>query len=229
MGKIEKRNNRFFCEIPKEVLDKLGLKEGDWIEFLNVYKDLFVLAPRKPKLTEEEINLLQKIGKIRYNERTKERVERILSHKEKDLLSELKKKEIVFEYKKSGRTLYGISRDYFHYAVGSNGKKEFKYGIFTEENMQKFLKEYEDSIKAGDIKIIKGFDKKYYAISTNVLDTVRQRILKEIESTEKSVKDLSEKTGLEEELCKCALEILKEEGTVFEKKKGWYKSVESGV
>jgi predicted transcriptional regulator len=113
--------------------------------------------------------------------------------------------------------------------VGSNEKKEFRYGVLTEDDMQNFLKEHEESIKSGDIKVLKGFDKKYYAINTNLLNTIRQRILKEIESQEKSVKDISEKTGLDEELCKCALEILKEEGAVFEKRKGWYKSVGSGA
>lgn len=228
MGKIEKRNNRFFCELPKEVLDKLGVKEGDTIEFLNVYKDLFVLVPKKNALSSEEIRLLKKIGKVKYNERTKERIERMLSENERNILLELQKKEVVFTYRKSGKTLYGISRDYFHYAVGSSEKKEFRYGILTEEHMQRFLKDYEESIKSGEIKVLKGFDKKYYAINTQLLDTTKHKILKEIESQEKSVKEISEKTGLDEELCKCALEILKEEGMVFEKRKGWYKSVGSG-
>ena len=233
MGKIRKQGNKFYCEIPENVIRTLGLQENDEIEFLNVYKDLFVVVPKKSGLSDQEIKILQKIGKIRYDKRTRDTVHKLLSDKERDIFEDLKKREIIFEYRKNGRELYGISKNYFKYVVGEkrNTKEDTKFShkiIQNEEEFQRFAREFEDSIKAGEIRVLKGFDKKYYAINTSVLNDVKGKILECIKTTEKPVERIAKETGLEGDLCKCAIEILKEEGVVFEKSKGWYKSVGNG-
>ncbi|HUC38554.1 MAG TPA: hypothetical protein VL944_00290 [Candidatus Acidoferrum sp.] len=116
-----------------DMISSMHLKEGDELDFLehdNYYivakksavADMIVgkAAPVQAQSTqrvpnERELALLKKLDTLRYNERTKEKVNSMLNAEEKKTIADLLKKRFVTLFKKAGDNFYkyGIPKDIY--------------------------------------------------------------------------------------------------------------------
>ena len=82
-------------------------------------------------------------------------------------------------------------------------------------------------VKNGEIKGTRAFSGEFYIILNELLEKIREKILKEIKTVKKiDIQKLSEKTKFTKTLIKITMEFLKEEGKIIEKKKNEYKYIE---
>jgi bifunctional DNA-binding transcriptional regulator/antitoxin component of YhaV-PrlF toxin-antitoxin module len=220
---------RLYSEIPKEAAEALKIKSGDEIDFRPVYDNLVLIVPAgaaaEGELKEEEIAFLKKVNSIKHYERTYDSVSRILSSQEKKMLDELFKKDVLFEYRREGKKLLGIDKKYLKHVFGEKSElvdKLVKEGYLVLEDQAK-VKELSDRLKQEKLAVrgIRGFDKRYYIVSSEKLAEIEGRLEKVLEK-EKMLKTISGELGVSEELCRAALEILLEDGRVIEKKKNTY-------
>ena len=228
---------RLYSEIPKEIADALAIKPGDEIDFKPVYDNVVMITPSKeptkeptkeqPKgeLSKEEIELLKKVNLIRHYDRTYEKTAKALNAEEKAIFDGLFKKDALFEYKRTGRELIGIDKKYFKYVVGERDElieKLVKDGcIVIEEQAQ--MKVLNDKIRNEKLPVrgIRGFDKRYYIMSQEKLLEIERKLEKTL-TKEKTLKAISAELGLPEDFCRAAVEILREDGTIIEKRKNSY-------
>jgi predicted transcriptional regulator len=123
-----KSKNKFYVPIPPEIVDSMGIKEGEELEFSGKDGTSFVVARKGMaapaagivigagrgaiELGEKELDLLRKLDTMRYNERTKEKVEALLNAGEKSILSKLVERKFVTLYRKDPKEQYkyGISK-----------------------------------------------------------------------------------------------------------------------
>ena len=133
MVKIYKYNNKLAIYLPFDVIKALKLEENDEVDFFKMKDNMFILAKKaditsllvgnapstpsySPVASDEmsgpEIAVLKKLDTLRYQQRTQENVEKMLSPEEKSYLSQLLKKKAVtlFSNQKSGQKIYSISK-----------------------------------------------------------------------------------------------------------------------
>ena len=104
--------------------------------------------------------------------------------------------------------------------------KEFikkKYVIIkTQSAADKFSKEFYIKFKNNEIKGMKSFEGSFYVIDVKLYEKTRERILSSNFQKNFSIEELSEKLNYEIELLRIAIEFIKEEGLIIEKKKNIY-------
>jgi bifunctional DNA-binding transcriptional regulator/antitoxin component of YhaV-PrlF toxin-antitoxin module len=137
MPKVVKSKNKFYVLIPQEIVDSIGIKEGEELELSRRDGTSFVVARkgaaqvsgsvivgaggRAVVLSEKELDLLRKLDTMRYNERTKEKVESMLNAAEKATLSKLMEKRYVTLYRKDPKEQY-------KYGIAKGIYQEFLFG-----------------------------------------------------------------------------------------------------
>jgi bifunctional DNA-binding transcriptional regulator/antitoxin component of YhaV-PrlF toxin-antitoxin module len=223
---------RIYSEIPQEVVEALKIKAGDEIEFKPVYDNVVLLTPSKEakeesksELSKEKIELLKKVNSIKHYDRTYDKIVKGLNTKEKEIFDELLKNDVLFKYKRSGKELIGIDKNYFKYIIEQKDdliEKLVKDGCIVIEEQSK-IKALTDRIKSEKLNVrgIRGFDKRYYIMSQEKLSEIEDK-LEKILTKEKMLKTISAELGLPEDLCKAAIEILREDGKIVERKKNTY-------
>ena len=138
ISRVYKLNNKLVINIPYDVANVLGIKEGDDVDFFQYSGKSFLVAKKadvaellvklkgqgqpqqqayeaKDKdavLEPVELSLLKKLDTIRYGERTKAKVEGMLSPEEKQTLQRLLKRGFVTLFRKSNESeyKYGIEK-----------------------------------------------------------------------------------------------------------------------
>jgi len=231
---------RIYSEIPKEIADILTIKSGDEIEFKPVYENLVLIAPSRgeakqeakeqkqeqgQELEKKKIELLKKVNSIKYYDRTYDNVANLLNSEEKKLFDEMFKEGMLFRYKRAGKELLGIDKKYFKFVIeGKNSltEKLVKEGYIVLDD-QNQAKELNDILRQEKLNVrgIRGFDKRYYIVSVEKLDEIEKKLDK-ILTKEKILKTISSELGLPEDLCKAAIEILRDDGKIIEKRKNTY-------
>lgn len=139
MSRVYKLNNKLVINIPFDVAESLGIREGDDLDFFQYSGKSFLLAKKsdiaelltklkagqqaQPSQTEEsslldplELALLKKLDTIRYGERTKDKIEGMLSAEEKQTLQKLVRRKFVTLFKKANENefKYGIERGIYN-------------------------------------------------------------------------------------------------------------------
>ncbi len=101
------------------------------------------------------------------------------------------------------------------------------YIVAENDNEAKMISEsLSQRIKAGNVLGIKGFDSHYYIFTSEFFDKCNIKIKKCFSNSNKcSLKELSEKTGLNEKVCKGILMFLLEEGDIIEKSNSTYQII----
>ena len=230
MAKIEKG---YIVKIPENIAKDAGFKEGEDVDF-EVKENAIVI--RKKTLTQKEIEILKKINRIKFAERTKGKVASVLSSDELKILDGLLKRQVVLFYeggKYKGHGVYSISRDYYQYVIEPKKEKrknliekymgKKKYMIITDVNEAKnVLTQLESEIARGEVVTVRGFDKKFYVATKDVVDDVGSCLIAALESGELTLDELAERCGVEKGLCKAVVEILRESGDIIEKRKELY-------
>ncbi|MBI5226404.1 hypothetical protein HY994_04160 [Candidatus Micrarchaeota archaeon] len=106
----------------------------------------------------------------------------------------------------------------------STGTELDRYGYLVLDNemdAKGFSHRFESQIKGGDIKGVRGFDKKFYLASRAYIETFADKLLVALKEP-KTVADLAALTKQPQEGVLCILYLLKEEGEIIEKKKGLF-------
>jgi hypothetical protein len=81
----------------------------------------------------------------------------------------------------------------------------------------------ESDVKMGRVLGIRGFDKKYYVVTREFYDALSKKLLKALSGKkEENVVALSESLKAPQEACIAVLYLMKEEGEVIERKRGFF-------
>jgi transcription initiation factor IIE alpha subunit len=126
-----KSKNKFYVHIPPEVAESLAIKEGEELDVSKRDSTSFVVSKKgvvQPaativvgagvgavELNGAELELLKKLDTMRYNERTKEKVDAILTVGERAILSKLMERKFVTLYRKDPKDQYkyGIAKSIY--------------------------------------------------------------------------------------------------------------------
>lgn len=198
-------------------------------------------------LSPDELRILKKLDKIAYTERIPAQVNGLFSGVEKEVINSLLKKEYLRIYKggKYSKTgVYDIANDVYPLLrnplaaiptgppekTSENAKLGWrehldKYGylvIENEEEAKMISSALEEATRKGEILGVRGFDKKYYIASRPFYLAWNERITPLLRGTEKTVEDAAKELKMSEIACKVALELMREEGEILEKRKGFY-------
>lgn len=99
--------------------------------------------------------------------------------------------------------------------------------ILDKEDDAKMLsKQLEREIKDGKVRGVRGFDKKFYVVSSTALQKFSEKLLPALSGKEPlSASNAAQVAGLDEQACLAALQVLREDGEVLEKKRGHFIAV----
>ncbi|NYZ74659.1 AbrB/MazE/SpoVT family DNA-binding domain-containing protein [Candidatus Micrarchaeota archaeon] len=102
-------------------------------------------------------------------------------------------------------------------------------GFFIVENeadAKNLSKALEQEIKAGLVRGVRGFDKKFYVVSTLFLKAMSQKFGAALSGKEPlTPAQLAQAASCDENACNAVLQVLKEDGDVLEKKRGYFVAV----
>ncbi len=137
MPKVYRVNNKLAIYLPSEVISELGIIDGEEVDFLKYKGKYFIFAKKSdiadsilskqesaqppPKAQEgkqispAELAILKKLDTLRYNQRTKSRVNDMLDSNEKAVLQALLRKRYISLFKKGNdqEPLYGIEKEIY--------------------------------------------------------------------------------------------------------------------
>jgi antitoxin component of MazEF toxin-antitoxin module len=93
----------------------------------------------------------------------------------------------------------------------------------TEGEAKAFSMRFEKELKSGEILGVRGFDKKYYASSTQFFLAKSPLVKNALQKGAQTIEEISGSSGITPLQCICLLNLLREKGEVIEKRKGIYK------
>ncbi|MDE1865473.1 MAG: hypothetical protein KGH94_02445 [Candidatus Micrarchaeota archaeon] len=151
MPKVKKSNNKLYVLIPQEIADSMGIKENDELDFMKRDGASFIVSRKGApsgmnrvgagtgavEISDRELGILWKLDAMRYNERTRERVDSALNPAEKAVLARLLERKFVTLYRKDPKEQYkyGISKNIYDRFLF--GKRAAKAGVQPEPVQQK--------------------------------------------------------------------------------------------
>lgn len=237
---------RLYSEIPEEVAKALGLKSGDELEYAHVHGRVAAVFPTKPeqaqaapakseeavvkKLSLDEDALVRKLSSIRYYDRLADETLKKCSAREREIFDALVKRKVLFKYVKNKKEFIGVSREYYPSAMQTAksgpalspvAENLMKRGFIVLENQGEADRLSRELGKEKSVRGIRGFDRKYYLVTEEKLREFEKK-LERVLTREKNYKTIADELTESEELAKAALEILREDGTLIEKKRDSY-------
>jgi len=196
-------------------------------------------------LSDDEHNVARKLFSIRYENRIVPLVEKSLSQNEKKALARLlaRKLIMVFTGRKYAKGVYNISELlYVHLrqevpmpsaqaAPPSPPQQIIRampntlehlaaagYMVLDNESDAKSLMPHmQEQIKAGAIRGVRGFDKKYYVLTKGFRMANEGKLLAQLDRGESSIDKLADGLSLRQDAVRTLLLVLAEEGEVLEK------------
>ncbi|MGB9703346.1 MAG: hypothetical protein ACP5HJ_01855 [Candidatus Micrarchaeia archaeon] len=198
---------------------------------------------------QEELEVLKKLDQIKYNERTKEEIEKRFSKREKEILDNLLKRKVIEMRKSNGKELYSINLSIYNrfllrkkgIKIGKGGEvvkvnmesdalietleKEGYIVLSTEEEANEVSKKLENDIRMGNVIGTRGFDKKYYVVLFSFFTKESQKIIELLKKGEATLQEICQKLNYKEEKAKAILALLLEKGEIIEKKKNLFQLV----
>ena len=220
MAKIHTFKGKFYTELPKDVVDALGVDEKTEIVFDRLPDGTYSVSVKEDRLEE---GVLEKANSMQHRERKKDVFMKMLSEEEKKAYDILLGKKVLFEYVSNNERMTGVDRKFSKPPRKAQEKTpESDYMVTDDEDEARDItsKLMRDG-RSEDYLGTKGFDKKFYLIKRSKLEAVERKILSSL-AKEKKLRELCEDTGYEEGLCKAAVEILKERGDIVEPKREVY-------
>ena len=241
--------------LPAEISDSASLeifplKDGAYLLTLKGFVEKAKGAAGSAKnqgrsLSEKEKGVVRKLLSVRFESRTPEQVEKLLSREEKETLGQLMQQELVQvfhggKYAKDG--VYNVSDFAFNSVrepvslpaapgqmpppqqlpVSSYAHLE-KSGwmVLDDENAARaFANAYPEKVKSGEVRGMRAFDRKYYFVTRSFADDWEKKVQLSLAKADKTAEEISEELGIAPGGCRCLLLHLCESGEVMEKKKG---------
>ena len=200
---------------------------------------------QKQLLSPAEMKLLKRLDGIRYEERIPTKVQKLLSEEEQKTLDGMVKKGFISIYKgkQYAQTgVYSIANQIYSLLRNGDAQKppeqvaekgslswdghlgKYGYVIIERQDEAKFVSEkLEPDIKSGEILGTRGFDKKYYIAQKKFYGIWESRIRALLRGRkEANEAEIASALGMSEVACRVALELMREQGEIIEKKKGNY-------
>lgn len=181
-------------------------------------------------LSSEEKALLKKLLAIRFERRTPDEVDSVLSAKERAMLGSLleKKAVTVFRSEKYPKGVYNVSDAIYGQARDAPVQAApvhdpLARGFLVLENegdARQLSSAVAERIKAGEVAGLRSFDRKYYFIRKDFALAQWPKIMSALEKGDKTAEELSRMIGLPPEACLAILLHMAEEGELLEKNKG---------
>lgn len=266
--RVYKQNNKFAIYIPEDVAKALGLNEGDEADFFKYNERAFLfmkksevanllmgtsVAPQPvvqkatDYLANDELSVLKKLDTVRYADRTKEKVNAILSASEKAVLQQLLKKKSVNLFKKNNVELYGISKTVYDkflmrkkeaitpksapkfrlvghiegpYAAQIKDLEEHGFLVLqTEAEAGGVSLALEDSIRHGKVLGTRSFNKRFYIVTRLFFDLNNGKIFKVMREGVSKVGEIANQAGVTEDAARAILYLLAENGDIRERRR----------
>ncbi len=233
MSEVFKKGDSMAVVVPEHIAKALDLRAGDGVDFDLLNNELATF--KKRGIADSEIGVLRKLSGIKFADRTKDTVRKALSDEEQKTLGALVKRKAVTFYdegKYKGNGVYSISRDYYT-LLSEPGKKPeptkasalgdggFKV-VQSQAEAEALITELGAAIKGGDVVAVRGFDKSFYFVSSNVMNKEGSRIVACLEKGPITLKEIVSECSLDEALAKAVIEILRESGDIIEKRRETY-------
>lgn len=217
--------------IPREICAALGIREGTELDIWQLGPSAFGVAKRKEmKFNEEETELLRKLLAIKFETRSPQVVEKEFSKSEKETLIGLMKMGAVTLYfsEKYPRGVYNIVDSAYHSLIRASkekGKKEegLEKGyliIESETEAARVSSALADKIKRGEIVGIRGFDKKFYVVTSSFLSKYRDKVRDALKEQKLSIADIAKRINLDQQATSAILAVMNSEGEIVERRKG---------
>jgi len=253
--KLIRKEGRCFIELPTEFMNE------DEVELFSLRSGYYLLSLPLPEHgknpegpSEREIAVLQKLTRIRFDSRTPEHINKVLTDPEKLLLKEMGKRGWVkiFKSKKYKGGVYNIANEIYPILREKKSDMEKQddqdrkpgtgnataagdpnyslllsqgYLIIRDQREARALSEkLKAEMKSGSVKGIRGFDNAFYVVTKDYYAKASKTILDAL-AEESDVQTIAEKTKLDSEAVSTLLHHMAESGDIIEKKKGVYLAI----
>ncbi|MEK6957483.1 MAG: hypothetical protein AABW99_00685 [archaeon] len=241
----------FSLEFSAKEASELGLSADKGYELTKARKGVWVLAetgegkkePEKPKITAEKSKIdeaEQKIIGYLKQWPLKERVEGVfeakLPQQEKAKLEELLKNGKIEKFKLNEsykKAVYRLSGDRKNFDNKERSIQDYSLendGFLVVKNelrAKELSEQLKDSIKEGKVRGTRSFTGEFFIISMDLLNATQQKILAKMKSgPDTELEKLSKETGLTPTLVRIAMEFLKEDGQIIEKRRDHYQYID---
>lgn len=197
--------------LPPHLQKSSGVAEGDEYEFIEVAPGAFLLVKKQlaDKLVADSV--LGKLGqKMLATEKQEPEKEKIVA----------KPTPQSFNTVSAPKPVVRSAPSVFEKELEKNGF------LITEEEQAKSLSSaLEAQIKHGEVLGVRGFDKRYYIVSRGFYEGLSAKIKEKAGGEEFSASAIAASTKTSENACVSVLQVMKEEGTLIEKKRGSYQLV----
>ena len=210
-------------------------------------------AMEKLKISFEELCLLKKMASMPMEKRTLKGMN--LTGSEQMMLNSLMKRDLIFfSEKKYPGGAYGLSREAYELVTRGSAspatpqnpappqpaeKLSEKKALNWEEHLAKYgyviieneadardaSAKLEQELKAGEVLGTRGFDKKYYVAQRRFYHAWNEKIRPELKGKMLNIEQLAKKLNMSEVAARVALELMREQGEIIEKKKGMYSAI----
>ena len=249
--RILKKNGKNYIQLPEEFSE---LEDAEFFKLKNGY--YLVTVPlgktvEKPKQegfqipTGAEKKVLKHLLSIKFQNRTPEYVNKVLSPEEKNVLGELERKRFinVFKGRKYPNGVYNINDKVYAALYGKKtvkqtakpaepvkkenpaGSLEKKgYTVGTSKDLKEIIDKNKTAIKSGRIKGLKGFDGRFYIARMDYISKMSPLILKQLDQ-ERGIDEIAGNLKVEADAVRTVLHILAEAGDVIEKRQGVYAAI----
>jgi hypothetical protein len=232
MPKIFKSSkDTYLVQIPNELIEKLGLENAEvqavetsgFITLVPSKTVEKIVSKEEPK--EDQMHILKKLCTIPLNKRDETAVKQVLDEKELGVLENLVRKGVIElangTYTIKDRAVFDSAANYDLQKLGDEGYLILENEAEARDISQRIKRELEDRT----LLAMRGFDNKYYLIVREFYEKISKKILDAIQGPT-TLKDLTGKTSLREDLCRCIIEFLREDGLVLEKSDNTYVKVD---
>lgn len=195
--------------LPEPLRKSSGVRDGDEYEFFEVEPGAFVLVSRKLVGTRE---VREALGAIAGRN-----------------LPRLQGGQQVSSAQ-SAATGGGAAKpaEKREFAFGSPEWKLEKEGVAVFENeleAKRVSKVFEAEIKEGRVMGVRGFDKKFYVVTSALRDSVSAKVSRALSQKASGIADLAAETRAPLDAVNAVLQLMKEEGELIEKKRGVFSLV----
>jgi len=239
MVKAVKEGNTTYITFSDTEANSLGLNPANEYELAKAKEGIWILTEgkEKPMIDDAEQKIMSHLKKLSLSERVEGNFEKKLTPDELKKFEEMLKQNKIEKFKLNKNYKKAV------YQLAGQGQKKYenkekpfaeytleKDGFVVVKNEQRakaLSNEFKGQIKEGKIKGTRAFTGEFYIIENELLESAEEKVLDELKKLKTShLSNLNKNTKLTNTLIRIALEFLKEDGQVIEKKKDHYQYIE---
>ncbi len=230
----EENNLDFFLNKP------LNLEKKESLLILSILENNVSVKENNASVKENNVSVKQKIidffndENLTFKNRVEGTFEKLLNKDDLIVFKEMIKNKEIEIFKPSTKYKKGIYQISFKKAHTSSSNFGAVHSFFIKnkyiilnnsEDAKKFSNDFETEIKEGKIIGLKSFDNNYYVINKDLFLDIKTKLINLNLNSSFSIGFLETKLDFSKDAFKIAIELLKEEGLIIEKKKENYEFI----